>query len=155
MAQIILVLFMGRYNVAEMDAVLWTGWAIWAISVLFGFMPIFQFRKKGEVPRGKSYVHTTRLVVTGLYSIVRHPQYTAGILFSIALMLISQDLLVLLLGIVIIPVLYADMVIADRHELAKFGDIYRQYMREVPRANFILGIIRRLTHRNGSMTTQM
>ncbi|HDS06809.1 MAG TPA: DUF1295 domain-containing protein, partial [Bacteroides sp.] len=120
-AQIILVLFMGRYNVAELDAVMWTGWAIWAISVLFGFMPIFQFRKKGEVPRGKSYVHTTRLVVTGLYAIVRHPQYTAGVLFSIALILISQDLLVLLLGIVIIPILYADMVMADRHELAKFG----------------------------------
>lgn len=147
MAQIVLVLFLGRYNIAGLDVVMWTGWVIWAFSVVFGFLPIFQFRRKGEVPRGKSYVHTTQMVVTGLYAIVRHPQYTAGILFSLALILISQDWLVLLLGAIMIPILYVDIVMADRHELAKFGDDYKRYMEEVPRANFILGIVRLLKRR--------
>jgi hypothetical protein len=57
-AQFILVFFLGRYNVAGLDAVMWTGWTVWLISVVFGFVPIFQFRKKGGVPEGKSYVHT-------------------------------------------------------------------------------------------------
>jgi len=146
-AQIILVLFLGRYNEAGLDAVMWTGWAIWAISVVFGFMPIFQFKRKGGVPGGKSYVHTTKMVVTGLYAIVRHPQYTAGILFSLALILISQNWLVLLLGAVMIPILYIDILRADRYELEKFGEDYRYYMEQVPRANFILGIVRLLKRR--------
>jgi protein-S-isoprenylcysteine O-methyltransferase Ste14 len=147
-AQIILVLFLGRYNEAGLDGVMWTGWAVWAVSVVFGFVPIFQFRRKGGVPGGKSYVHTTKMVVTGLYAVVRHPQYTAGILLSLALILISQNLLVLLLGVIMIPILYFDILMADRYELAKFGDDYRGYMEQVPRANFILGIIRLLKRRN-------
>jgi len=149
-AQIILVLFLGKYNTAGLDAVMWTGWAIWSISVVFGFVPIFHFKMKGDVPRGKSYVHTTKMVVTGLYAIVRHPQYTAGILFSIALILISQDLVVILLGVIMIPILYVDIIMADRYELAKFGDDYARYMEQVPGTNFILGIFRLLKRQPGS-----
>ena len=60
------------------------GWVIWAFSVVFGFLPMFIFRRRGGVARGKSYMHTTRLVDSGLYAIVRHPQYLAGILLNIA-----------------------------------------------------------------------
>ena len=145
--QIILVFILGVFNEAGFNEVMYIGWVIWAISVIFGFLPIFTFKIKGNVPKGKSYVHTKTLVVTGIYSIIRHPQYTAGILFSIALILIAQNWLVLVLGIVLIPLLYIDIAMADKHEIEKFGDEYKQYMKMVPRANFMLGIIKLLMRR--------
>ena len=145
--QIILVFFFGVFNEAGFDVVMYAGWVVWAFSVIFGFLPIFTFKRKGGVAKGESYVHTKKLVVTGIYSIVRHPQYTAGILFSLALILMAQNWLVLSLGVVVMPLLYVDIVMADTHEIEKFGDDYKRYMKRVPRANFILGIIRLLGHR--------
>jgi protein-S-isoprenylcysteine O-methyltransferase Ste14 len=147
--QIILVFIFGIFNEAGLDVVMYVGWVIWAISVIFGFLPIFTFKRKGGVAKGKSYVHTTNLVVTGIYSIVRHPQYTAGILFSLALILMAQSWLILALGVVLIPLLYIDIVMADKHEIEKFGDDYKRYMERVPRTNFILGILRILRGRKG------
>lgn len=143
-AQIIMVFIFGIFNEAGLDLVMYFGWVVWAISFIFGFVPIFTLKRKGEVAKGKSYVHTKVIVDTGLYSIIRHPQYTAGILFSFALILWAQNWLVLALGAVVIPLLYIDIVMADKHEIEKFGDEYKKYMERVPRANFILGIIRQL-----------
>jgi protein-S-isoprenylcysteine O-methyltransferase Ste14 len=39
---------------------------------------------------------------------------------------------------------YFDIQNADRNEIEKFGDAYREYMERVPQINFILGIIRQL-----------
>lgn len=120
------------------------GWVIWAFSVVFGFLPMFIFRRRGGVARGKSYMHTTRLVDSGLYAIVRHPQYLAGILLNIALMLISQHWLIIVLGLPAMVLMYIDIQRADKLELEKFGDAYRQYMRRVPQINFIKGIFQLL-----------
>ncbi len=84
------------------------------------------------------------LVDTGLYSILRHPQYTAGILFSLALILMSQSWIILAMGVIVMLLLYIDIMMADRHEIEKFGDDYREYMKMVPRTNFILGAFRRM-----------
>lgn len=122
----------------------YAGYAVWVVSMIFGWLPIFIFKKKGGVAKGKSYVHTTTLVTTGLYGIVRHPQYTAGILWSLALLLISQHVIVILLGIIVMPLLYIDIIKADQSAIKKFGDEYREYMKKVPRTNFMLGIFRHL-----------
>lgn len=148
LAQIASMFILGLTNEAGLDALMYIGWIIWVISIIFGWLPIFVFRKKGGVPKGKSFVHTTVLVDNGLYSIVRHPQYTAGILLSLALILISQNWLIAILGIVVISLLYVDIIIADRYEIEKFGDEYKCYMKNVPRANFLLGIVRLLRRRS-------
>ena len=109
---------------------------------VFGMLPVIEFRKKGGVKKGKSYIHTTKIVDTGIYSIVRHPQYITFILWAIAGMLLFQHWIVILLGIPVIPLTYIDLIRADKDALEKFGDDYRQYMEKVPRANFVLGIIR-------------
>jgi protein-S-isoprenylcysteine O-methyltransferase Ste14 len=107
-------------------------------------LPVFEFRKKGEVKKGKSYIHTTKLVDTGIYSIVRHPQYITFMLWAIAGMLLFQHWIIICLGLPIIPLTYIDLIKADKDGIKKFGDTYKQYMKKVPRANFMLGIIRAL-----------
>jgi protein-S-isoprenylcysteine O-methyltransferase Ste14 len=109
---------------------------------IFGMLPTVEFRKKGRVKKGKSYIHTTKLVTTGIYSIVRHPQYVTFIMFAISGMLLFQHWIVILLGIPVIPLTYFDLVRADKRLIKKFGEEYKQYMQNVPRANFILGLLR-------------
>ncbi len=147
--QTILVLVFGKVSKTQIDEVVYAGLVIWVISLIFGWMPIFVLKRKGGVTKGKSYVHTTTLVKSGLYSIVRHPQYTAGILFSLALILISQTWLITAIGALVIPLLYWDILKADKYEAEKFGDEYKRYMKEVPRTNFILGIMRVLRRGKG------
>ena len=86
--------------------------------------PTFEFRKKGGVRKGKSYIHTTKLVDTGIYSIIRHPQYVTFIMWAIAGMLLFQHWIIILLGIPVIPLTYIDLINADKDAIEKFGDDY-------------------------------
>lgn len=113
-------------------------------GVVFGLLPVIEFRKKGEVKNGKSYIFTTQIVDTGIYSVVRHPQYVTFLLWLIAGMLLFQHWIVVLLGIPIFPLTYIDLVKADENAIIKFGNNYKTYMKKVPRANFLLGIIRKV-----------
>jgi protein-S-isoprenylcysteine O-methyltransferase Ste14 len=125
----------------------WVGWVIWVLSMIFGIAPIFIFRQRGGVEKGKSYVQTTKLVDTSLYAFVRHPQYLGGILFNIALILLAQHWVIFVIGIASMTLLYLDILGADEEGLDKFGDEYRSYMQRVPRMNFLLGLIRWIRQR--------
>jgi protein-S-isoprenylcysteine O-methyltransferase Ste14 len=132
------------YNKDGSDAIRNIGWFVLWISAVFGWLPIFTFKKWGGVAKGKSYIQTTVLVTRGVYGIVRHPQYLAGMLMAAALAQIAQHWIVVILGAAALIIYYADMFEADKEALAKFGDAYKTYMESVPRANFVLGIFRRL-----------
>lgn len=116
------------------------GWGVLMLSAVFGWLPIFTFRRKGSV-KGRGYIHTTVLVDSGIYGIVRHPQYLAGVLMSIALPMISQHWLVAMLGLVA-AIIYLNTHDEEKGCIEKFGEEYRLYMERVPRMNFVLGIIR-------------
>lgn len=107
---------------------------------IFGVIPIFEFRRKGNIKQGKSYVHTTKLVDTGLYAIIRHPQFTTWMVWTVAGMLLFQHWIVIILGLLIIPLTYIDLQRSDKQLLKKFGTQYERYMKTGPRVNFILGI---------------
>ena len=132
-------------NVIQIELLAYAGVALYILSgIIFGTLPVMEFRKKGRVIKGKSYIHTTQLVDTGIYSIVRHPQYVTFILWAFAGMLLFQHWIIILLGIPIIPLTYIDLIRADNSALEKFGEDYKAYMKRVPRSNFLFGIIRRL-----------
>jgi protein-S-isoprenylcysteine O-methyltransferase Ste14 len=131
-------------EVSQIEVLAYFGVGLYVFSgMVFGMLPVFEFRKKGGVKKGQSYIHTTKLVDTGIYSVVRHPQYVTFILFAIAGMLLFQHWIIILMGIPIIPLTYIDLIKADKDAIGKFGDDYKDYMKKVPRANFLLGIIRR------------
>ena len=141
----------GIYSVSEIsqiDVLAYVGVGLYFFSgIVFGALPVFEFRKKGGVQKGQSYIHTTKLVDTGVYSAVRHPQYVTFILFAISGMLLFQHWIVFLMGVPVIPLTYIDLIKADKDAIEKFGDDYKAYMKKVPRANFLLGIIRRFRKR--------
>ncbi|UCC57838.1 MAG: hypothetical protein JSW14_05570 [Candidatus Bathyarchaeum sp.] len=91
-------------GVSQIGILAYLGSGLYVFSgLVFGWLPVFEFRKKGAVRRGKSYISTTQLVDTGIYSIVRHPQYVTFILWTIAGMLLFQHWIVVLLGVPIVP----------------------------------------------------
>jgi protein-S-isoprenylcysteine O-methyltransferase Ste14 len=137
--QIILAFFL--YNPEGNELLINIGWGIMLLSAIFGWLPIFTFRKKGGV-KGRGYIHTTILVDSGVYRIVRHPQYLAGILMNIALPLISQHWIIVVLGLIAAVINYINTYEEEKGCIEKFGEAYRQYMKAVPRMNFILGILR-------------
>jgi len=143
-SQIIAGIYLLSY-VSQIEILAYIGVGLYVFSGwIFGMLPVMEFRKKGGVKKGKSYIYTTKLVDTGIYSIVRHPQYVTFILWAIAGMLLFQHWVIIILGIPIIPLTYIDLIRADKDSIEKFGDDYKQYMQRVPRANFLLGIIRLL-----------
>jgi protein-S-isoprenylcysteine O-methyltransferase Ste14 len=135
-------------DVSQIGILAYVGVGLYVFSgIVFGWLPVIEFRKKGRVRKGRSYIHTTKLVDTGIYSIVRHPQFVTFILWAIAGMLLFQHWIIIILGIPIIPFTYIDLIRADKASIEKFGDDYKAYMKKVPRANFLLGIIRLLQRR--------
>ena len=146
-SQIIVGIYLLSY-VSQIEILAYVGVGLYVFSgIVFGMLPVAEFRKRGGVKRGKSYIHTTKLVDTGIYSIVRHPQYVTFMLWAIAGILLFQHWIIIILGIPIIPLTYFDLIKADKGSIEKFGDDYKAYMKRVPRANFLLGIIRLLQHR--------
>jgi protein-S-isoprenylcysteine O-methyltransferase Ste14 len=144
MSQIIIGIYL-LDEVSQIEVLAYFGVVLYVFGgLVFGCLPVIEFRKKGEVKSGNSYIHTTQVVDTGIYSIVRHPQYMTFILWAIAGMLLFQHWIVILIGFPIIPFTYIDLIKADKDALEKFGTGYKDYMNRVPRANFLLGIIRRL-----------
>jgi len=123
------------------------GWSLFAISAVLGWWPILTFRRRGRVERGKTYLHTTELVTSGLYSVVRHPQYLASDFLALAVMCITQHWGTLVVGSIAIGVNHWTMRKADRNLVEKFGDAYAEYSQRVPQWNLACGLIRRLRHK--------
>jgi len=124
------------------------GWVVWAFGMVLVMAPILMFPRRGGVSKGKSFVNTTRLVDTGIYAIVRHPQYTGGI-YAIFLttFLWYPHWLFGVLGVLGTVVLYMSCREEDERLIEKFGDDYKAYIKRTPRMNFILGLVRLLRQR--------
>jgi protein-S-isoprenylcysteine O-methyltransferase Ste14 len=135
-------------NYYDFHGLYYTGFAVWGLSAIFGILPIIEFRRKGKVEEGASYMKTTFLVTSGTYSIIRHPQFLAGILISLALVFMSQFWAVILLLIPVVFFTYLDSRRADSDLLKKFGDQYMEYMGKVPGLNPIAGIIKLISRRS-------
>ncbi len=129
-------------------ALLIVGSVVWVFGMVLVMAPIIMFPRHGGVPKGKSFVNTTRLVDTGMYAVVRHPQYTGGV-FSIFIttILLFPHWLFGLLGAIGTVSVYMSCREEDQRLVEQFGDDYRRYMLRVPRMNILLGVIRLLRGR--------
>jgi protein-S-isoprenylcysteine O-methyltransferase Ste14 len=136
------------YNPSSLQALRYAGWLIWVVMCLFAWLPMVTLRSRGGVPKGRSYVHTTVLVDSGIYALVRHPQYLSFLLLSIFLILLAQHWLIAAIGVGAIAVVYAGIVPqADQANIEKFGDAYTRHMQRVPGLNVMSGAIRLLRRR--------
>jgi protein-S-isoprenylcysteine O-methyltransferase Ste14 len=119
------------------------GFIVWAFGMVLVMAPIVMFPRRGGVKKGKSFVNTTRIVDTGIYSLVRHPQYTGGIYaIFITTFLLYPHWLFAILGVLGIAVIVLGIKEEDERLIKKFGDDYVSYMQRVPGMNIFKGITR-------------
>ena len=119
------------------------GWVVWAIGMGLVMAPMVMFPLRGGIMKGKSFVQTTQLVDSGIYAVVRHPQYLGGILaIFVATPLLYPHWLFVVLGIPGVILSYLSTKWEEKRLIEQFGNQYLSYMQRVPRMNLILGIIR-------------
>jgi protein-S-isoprenylcysteine O-methyltransferase Ste14 len=133
----------GVIEVESYQALFIVGCVVLAFGMVLVMAPIIMFPRRGGVTRGKSFVDTTRLVDTGLYAVIRHPQYAGGI-YAIFLttFLWYPHWLFGVLGVLGTAVLYMGCREEDQHLIEKFGDSYEAYIERVPGMNFVSGLMR-------------
>ncbi len=141
---ILMFLFFNELNIIIL---VYIGYVIWVFSLYFGLISFWTFKKRGGVEKGKSYMHTTKVVERGPYAIIRHPQYLGGILFSTSITFWTQIWLSLILSIIIIILTYQWTFVEDKNLIDKFGEDYKRYKQKVPRLNLILGLIKYIKHK--------
>jgi protein-S-isoprenylcysteine O-methyltransferase Ste14 len=107
--------------------------------------------KGGYGWKGES--ETVILVKEGIYSIVRHGAVLSTSTFFVLLTLILSpyvpfNILSVIGNSTVLLSFYYTAVEGDRLNMVKWGSEYRQYIREVPRYNFVTGLWRRAKRRN-------
>ncbi len=143
------VLFIFFYHKPTIESLGYIGWIILYAAAFLGVIPVFALRKKGEVVKGDSYIHTSVLVDSGLYAIIRHPQYLSFILICLGIILVAQQWLIAIIGVPAMLLNYIGILQQDYFLVQKFGDDYIRYMKKVPRVNFLVGMIQLLRRRKG------
>lgn len=93
----------------------------------------------------KGESETVILVKEGVYSIVRHGAVlSTSIFFTLLTVILSPhvpfNILSVIGNITVFLSFYYTAVEGDRLNVLKWGNEYRQYMREVPRCNFVKGL---------------
>ena len=116
------------YRNLLLEELSYLGWILLLLSVYFAIVPVYAFRKKAEVSKGKSYIHTKIIVDTGVFSVVRHPQYLSMLLVALGLILIVQHWLIFTFSVVSMILIYIGILKQDKILVRKFGDDYKRYM---------------------------
>ncbi len=96
-----------------------------------GLRQVLRYLAKGEVAGNLEGLTDRELVTGGVYGVVRHPLYVAGIIVVTFSPRITVNGL-LLTALADLYFLFG-MFIEERRFLRIFGDHYRAYMRQVPR----------------------
>lgn len=122
-------------------------WTVWLIAMVLLCLPMLTLRSRGRVRKGKSYVETEALVDTGVYALVRHPQYLGWMLMYAAVLLFEPNWILAILGILGVVCVYLFTVQEEALLTGEFGESYACYMQVVPRFNLLAGAIRLLLKR--------
>ncbi|HDL18626.1 MAG TPA: isoprenylcysteine carboxylmethyltransferase family protein [Bacteroidetes bacterium] len=106
-------------------------WVKLIICQLGGFIMLI-----GLIIMGKGWrqIHTAKgeLVVTGIYSSVRHPQYLGLFLISIGMLIQWPTLITLIMWPILMFAYYRLSMREEREVENIFGDEYQNYRRQVP-----------------------
>jgi protein-S-isoprenylcysteine O-methyltransferase Ste14 len=119
-----------------------SGGVLALVALVFLIVPVVQFKRHGGAAPGDIFANTTVVVDTGLYAVVRHPQFLAMPVLVAGIALLAQRWGVALVGAAAVGAFLVDFSRADRRDVAKFGQSYREYMQRVPGWNPLAGLWR-------------
>jgi protein-S-isoprenylcysteine O-methyltransferase Ste14 len=103
----------------------WVLLTISAYAVITGYLLL---KRKGKPD--SNFENTSLLVKSGIYGYIRHPLYLSVFLFGTGVMLKDPGLIQLILGTINLIAVYFTARIEEKEMIAKFGDEYKEYMKE-------------------------
>ena len=120
------------------------GFALYAPAAIFVFGSMIELHRKGEAGDrdALSLSGTTVVVESGVFRVVRHPMWLGMSIWSVAMILISQSVPGVVLGIVALNLFRMAAIKETEFNIEKFGAPYREYMDRVPMLNFFRGLRR-------------
>ena len=132
-----------RYRSALLGDDLGTNYLLITLSlVVFGFMAWFEraywhnisWKVLVGLPELSPEEQSKRSVMRhGLYGVIRHPRYFSGAIGLAASIILANYTGLYVLGLLLVPIGYLLIRVEERELVARFGDDYRRYQREVPR----------------------
>jgi protein-S-isoprenylcysteine O-methyltransferase Ste14 len=111
-------------------------------GAFMGIRQAMNYLKTGETSGDIEGIENTGLVTSGVYGLVRHPMYLAGILVFLFEPVVTVNSLSLRVPATLYFLFGA--FIEERRFRNDFGDSYAAYQREVPRLNIIAGMVRKM-----------
>lgn len=103
----------------------------WVLLILSAYIVAdgyLTLKRKGKPD--SNFENTSVLVKSGLYGYIRHPLYLSIFLLGTGVMLKQIGMLQLSLGAVNLVAIYITARIEEREMIAKFGEEYKDYMKE-------------------------
>jgi protein-S-isoprenylcysteine O-methyltransferase Ste14 len=138
--------FKGLPAVADLSPALsLTGWSLLCLSIMLFVAAMLSLRRGGKPTSG--WENTTELTKSGVHGLVRHPMQLSGIMAACGMVLVNPMLPVLALSAVSGTCFALGVRAEDRFNVAKFGEPYRVYMKQVPALNLLAGVWVRLCER--------
>jgi len=119
-----------------------SGVSILVLSIILWIVPIFALKKHGSVQKGNKYFDTHEVVNNGIYSLLRHPQYLAYMLFVSGFALIYQNWIIYFITVLAIAFFYVHSIEEEKEMLEEYPQKYKEYCTTVPRFNIIKSIFR-------------
>lgn len=108
-----------------MQIISWILLVLSAWIVISGYLTL---KRKGKPEI--NFENTSVVVKSGLYRFIRHPLYLSIGLFGIGVMLKEPGKIQLLLVLFIVIAIWLTAKIEEKEMIAKFGNEYREYMKE-------------------------
>lgn len=109
------------------------------IIIAAALIMVFGFSLSGVVMRQNRFASRTievqngqKVIDTGLYSVIRHPMYLAGLLLYCPMPLVLDSLYVFILAMVLTPLLFVLRIHNEEKVLMEELEGYEEYMRKVP-----------------------
>ena len=124
------------------------GYALLWLSIGLFVVTIVSLRRGGKPTSG--WEKTTVVTTSGIHGVVRHPMQLSGILGACGTAVWRPALVVLVLSAVSVTCFILAARAEDRFNVAKFGEPYRIYMKQVPALNLLAGIWAKLRPRKES-----
>jgi protein-S-isoprenylcysteine O-methyltransferase Ste14 len=123
----------------DVGVILWMiGFTLWLVTAITMRKSIKRKKKAGE------YMEVDILIKTGIFSVVRHPQYLGFIFFNIGFIGITQEIIPSALALASIILIVLGVRREEKELEEKFGNKYHKYKQSTPAFNIFLGFIRLL-----------
>jgi protein-S-isoprenylcysteine O-methyltransferase Ste14 len=114
-------------------------WILLLVSIYPVADGLYRFKLAGRINRERKdptlfgFEHTTSLITTGIYRLIRHPMYASLLYLTWGIALKNLSVLSLVYAMAATIFLYLTVRVEERENISYFGEEYLQYMKHSKR----------------------